>query len=487
MSKTIYLFLVAIIIRLFLLGYFINCHYNNDPSNFINHIVYQHNDYGYFIQPAENFYKTGTVEYLQGVPFAGRMPGYWFPYLIIRSVVDRNVAITLLVVLQFLLSALSVVLLAKVAFKIFENKIAFWITYWTSLLSTFTSIFDYQTIGESFSVSAIIFFLYYLLNAQKNKNKLDYLLSGLFLTWAIFLRPFLGLLIIFIPIYILLSNGVKSIPIKLLKRRLIYSSLFVIPFVIAETVWISRNYYSKQEFIPLESGLTSYGKLYSNGWQSIRQMIYGWGEETAAFEPNSISRWIRDENMDKSFDFPGSIFKNVDYNSNEITELKSIYKKYQNSSSHSMDAYLDTLIVAKADSIRNIYAINNPFEYNVIAPIKASQRLIFKSGSGYLPLPSFSQMSFFQKMIKVAYSLLYYMVLFLGFGGIVLMLFKKTDFKHGILLSIIVCNLVLTLSIASSIQENRYFITAYPILIIGTAYLLTFLYKRFKSKLLKVQ
>ncbi|HXP51252.1 MAG TPA: hypothetical protein VN922_14940, partial [Bacteroidia bacterium] len=154
--------LVAILLRgpLWLyFGHLVNVHLPADQK------IYSHfvkDDYMFFFDPVDNFFRTGTFGYYGNVPFTGRMPGYSAVYFLFRLIFSQQLAAYCVVGLQFLLSSISVYVLALTSYKIFESRRAFYITYCLYVLAVFPGFFDFIIVAESFSVSALIFALFFL-------------------------------------------------------------------------------------------------------------------------------------------------------------------------------------------------------------------------------------------------------------------------------------------------------------------------------------
>ena len=147
------------------------------PDLMVNDLVLKHADYNYFLAPVDHFFEDGSYYLKEGQCYAGRMPGYWFIYMLLRFVLSASAALNTLIVLQIVLSGIAVFYLAKVANSLFKSERVFALTYLLFLLSSFTSVFDFQTISESFSVPAFIFSLYFLIEiyhrVRRTKKALD--------------------------------------------------------------------------------------------------------------------------------------------------------------------------------------------------------------------------------------------------------------------------------------------------------------------------
>lgn len=425
-------------------------------------LAYIQNDYGYFFKPVDNYFDFGQYTYNGEDPFAGRMPGYWFPYMILRFFFERYVALNLIIIFQIFMSSFAAVLLARLAFKISKVKLSYFICLLIFSTSAFLLPFDYQTVSESLSVSTFIFSLYFIYNYHEKSNYiLRLLLAGFFCAWMIFLRPFTGLSLVFFCVYIFFQKQ-KNFNISLKS-----TVLFLVAFFIMEFGWCIRNYNTFDKFIPLETkSHISYGKIYSESWIGIRTLVTAWGGDAAYFEPNSMSQWFRMKEDLRSLDevIPEQVFQNVTtYSKDDINDLRNSYLKFKSSEEYTVGCKLDIDITEKSTKYLADYKQNNLFEY-YYNRLKGFNRLIISSGSSYLALPPIEKMSIFQKIIKLFSAGMYYVVLLFGSLHIITLILKRNFFaliNFGLLFS--TCCVIV---FYSSIQESRYFLIPFTILML---------------------
>ena len=442
--------------------FFIYEHKKNPEAVFVGGI-FKHNDYGYYLKPVDNYFEKGMLTYNGKEPFAGRMPGYWFPYLMLRSVFPQQMALGVLFFMQIVFSVFAGVFLARLAYFISGNNLTYFIALFFYSINWFVSPFDYQTIAESFSVSAGIFSLYFLIKYVKNQNPKPLLISGFFLAWMIFLRPFLGLSIVVFGLFVLISK-------KPFLKSVRYAFLLVLPFLIFEGAWIARNYNTFKSFIPLETHADiSYGKPYAKSWITVRTLVNGWGEDAAYFEAESVSHWFRfaDDKRKITEVIPKHVFENVNtYNRDSLLALRSQYLEFKIDPNHFPDDILDKKINRKSNIYLADYKKNNPYKYQLNL-WKGAKRLIINSGSPYVPLAPFSEMPILIKGLKLFYALFYYFIILSGGIMLLIELFKGSAFARlnfGIIISV-----VLVFVYYSTIQEARYFIFPYMILTLYSA------------------
>jgi hypothetical protein len=475
----------ALLIKVIILGYFLYQSQQLTPGRVIGHVVVKQNDYGFFLGVVDNYFSTGTMTYIEGKPFAGRMPGYGIPYMLLRYVMPQQAALVSLIFLQVLLSAISVYVLARMALMLLRHEKYFHITFFLFAISTYTSLFDIFTLSESFSVSAVIFMLFFLFRYVERERAADLVLAGFFLAWCIFLRPFLGLFIIIIPLSVLLwkwkRNGFA--------KAFTHAALLCLPFIVFEAAWIIRNYNALGKFVPLETALNeSYGKHgpYRASAIAIRQLITGWGGVTGEFYDNSEAWWFHHAQGEQvnNYQFKPHVF-NDGFTRDSLVRLKEIFNASGDMArtEHERDS-LNTVAETIALKYAESYKQSNKLRYYVLNPFVRVKQLAFSNPNLLMPLPKFSEMNILQKGIKLGYTAMYFIIVAAGLIGALIMLFKrKMDLRWFMLL---VIPLIITLTIIFnplSIIENRYFLTAYPALLLFTVYLYSVIRKQREERI----
>lgn len=462
-----------LLLRVFILFYFQSSSNLINPERAISPFGIIQNDYYMFLGPVDHYFATGSYTLYEGSNevFAGRMPGYAAPYFLLRLVFPKPVALPLLIICQILLSVVASYILGRLAFTWTGSLLIFYGTVLLYTISTYTSLFDLFTLAESFSVSAIILFVFYLDKSFQSPNKLIFvLLAGFFLGWAIFLRPFLGLMIVFVPLILLVRHIRQSD--GSLRTGITRVVLFCLPFVVMESAWVARNYIQKNQWILLEEGLSaSYGDfgIYGKAAMGIRTLINAYGGDAAEFRQGSDAWWFHHASDQEAelFAFPSWLMKNE-------PELRGKLEQIRGGYFQSMDTTLtlqvrtlsnETTAALAYDLARQIKR-EHPFHFYGWNNLKRLRRFIITNGTYLLPLPRFSDMTLLQKGIKVFYAGLYVGVLLLGFAGLVLS--QKSvppNWIRTVILSLLL-SLVIAIVLVGGIIENRYFITMYPWLLI---------------------
>jgi hypothetical protein len=479
-GKSFFWIIIAVLIKSALLSYFIWQSQRLTPESVKHGIVVMQNDYYMFLHPVDTYLKTGVFT-LDGVhTFAGRMPGYSTPYFLLRCVFDQPMALCLLIIFQIILDALSVYCLAWLAFLLLKHKHYFYIVFFIAAISMYTSIFDVFTLTESFAVSATVFFLYYLYTAFEKQKRPHILVAGAFLTWLIFLRPFLGLLILFVPVIIFM----RTWRLESLKTAILKGFIFVLPFCIGESLWIIRNYSMLHKFVPLETPLdVSYGKYgsYRSSAIAIRQLISAWGGETGEFYDHSEASWFHYAKGKEveAYEFKSHVF-NAEFNKDSLIQLKkwfnaSVSPEFTNEQKDSLNA----LAEQTAMRYKRNYIHHNKARAYFLNPFIRLQKLVFSNPSMSMPLPRFGQMNLLEKIIKLFYIARYFVIIILGFIAGFWMLVNRTyNWFCLVLISVPVAIILAIIFNPLSIISNRYFLCAYPVLMLFAVYFLSIIQTR---------
>ncbi|MEO5569829.1 MAG: glycosyltransferase family 39 protein [Bacteroidia bacterium] len=476
----------ALIIRICILTFFLHAAKQAFPEKSIGFVGLKQNDYEYFLGTVDQYFEKGMFQYefSPGKPFAGRMPGYSAPYMLFRFLVSsKETALFLLFSLQILLGAISVYLISRIAEKIFQSSKAFLYSFILLAVSAHTAIFDVYSLSESFSVSAICFFLYYIFKYFEERKAVYLLLSGFFITWAFFLRPFLGTLLILFPLALILYER-KNLSVS---KFITTCFLFFIPFVICESAWIYRNFVVMKKFIPLETSLSeSYGEMgaYRTSAISIRHLIQAWGGVDMEFEGGSEANWFHVTPLAQANDyiFPTFAF-NASFNKDSLIQLKKIFNASVDTSLTAVERdSLNMLASAIALRYTDDYRSKNMFRYYFINPVKRFYRLLFTNTTGMLPMTPFNQMNLLQKMVKLFYFSLYLFVTIAGTIGMTLFFFSQKKLTAPAFILVIFPWLVaLTLNMYG-VSGFRYFVNTYPVFIVFMVFLIITIINRYGNK-----
>ena len=205
---------------------------------------------------------------------------------------------------------------------------------------------------------------------------------------------------------------------------------------------------------------------------SLRKLISIFVESSEPWDKKAMGSYF--------FSYPSSIYNVEDipktpyYNNDSIEALKNYFT---NLNSETFSEIEDNLICEKIKRYTLSYQNKNRIFTTFIAPGFMTKKFLFHSGSFYLPIDFNSkQITLFQVLFKYFQSAFYYFILIFGFLGLILK-------RHYFIITIPFFLIVLFIWIFHNI-ELRYFLYAYPSLILGTSVLCKEIKNQLKNKLL---
>ncbi len=390
--------------------------------------------------------------------------------MLLRFVFSKNIGLSLLIIWQFLFSALSVYYLAKCIYLLTNKKSLFLIGFFSYLFFSYIIQGDLWTLPESFSVSAYIFHLYFFIRFWKeNKNK-NLIISGGFLTWAIFLRGFLLTYLIsstIILLWLLYKMGLK------LKLAAIKLMLFFLPFIIAESIWITRNYMLLHQFIPLQTifvpgqkidANVDYKGRYKNSVLALRKLVVSWGGNAVDYYPDSETGWFLSEVRKQggnTFPFPNKIFF-TGFTKDSVYELKHLITiSFKDTFPVKEHLRIENLIINKSMSYISKIRQQKPFIYYFESRVKRIKNFLLQSVVSNWPGPPFRNSSLLYKFYKLCTLFFYYLILSLSFFALIYQLLFNRRLEIGWYLSLNFFILLVTFSYLIESAENKYFLTGF--------------------------
>ena len=131
--------------------------------------------------------------------YAFRTPGFSFLYLPIRFFFSKENSILVFILIQTLLNALAKFCIVVLIYEFSKNKLLSLIAFFSLCTIPYFSQYNNIILTDSLGLSFLIFSFYYLyFGVKKDFNHRIIFFSGLCLTTAIFLRPFLIFVLIFL-------------------------------------------------------------------------------------------------------------------------------------------------------------------------------------------------------------------------------------------------------------------------------------------------
>jgi 4-amino-4-deoxy-L-arabinose transferase-like glycosyltransferase len=292
--------------------------------------------------------------YDKGIYYAFRTPGFAVIYYPIRLFFNFHSSLYIVIFLQILLNVITKYLLCLLVFRITKNRIAFFLGVLFFMFSIHSSFYNNFLLTESFASFFLITSLYLFYKGLNSKNKWTFLWSGLFLTEAMLLRPFLAPL--FLPLVILIYLQFKKENIKILIL------LFLFPLIIFESFWLPRNYIKSGEFIPLSKTMDIFE--YSNkAFLSQKKIIENLSVSGEWWVKSSPTYWFtkKDDKRSPLSVYPKIFFTNYKDTSLLINAKKNYLKSTDSSYPIKMRSDYESLASNQLIELNNRFELKNKY------------------------------------------------------------------------------------------------------------------------------
>jgi hypothetical protein len=442
---------IAFLIKLGLFVYFAINFYKNTPADLVSNFIfiYSGDTTGYY-EPMDSFV-NGT-----GYDSFCRMPGMLPIYYVLRLIFSAMWAKTWMIVLQFVTSTVSVYVLALIAKTVFKKDRVFYITFFLYAFSSFVSIWDHKGYADSFSTSFLIYSFYFLLISKSRRQNSNLLISSLFITWAVFIRPIVG---IAIPLFVLFY----LFDLKNLKQTFKTCFLFSLPIVFFLFLWAQRNYAQTGKIILLQGPLSECFPGLTPELLSIRDLVVSWGGDTQPWAKGSDGEWFFQKKTAAAEPESKGIYTAA-YNLDSLIKLREIFLlTFKDSLPPAQKLDYKNYVNNKTKIYVESYRQEHAFKYYFLNKFVLVKRFVFPSRLDGLPFPKLSEMSLLQKMIKGGYLILLLLVSVFGLLGSFIAFYRKS------FLPVIPLAFILILSVGMGYVEQRYFVPVYSFFVILSA------------------
>jgi hypothetical protein len=371
--------------------------------------------FAYLVFQYSNYWQTGPVEGLavhagdtsgyfdpaeslaQGAGYSSvcRMPAFAPIYSPVSAVFNPYIAFQVVILLQFALGIFSVVLVARLAGHLAQNKKAYYIAGIVYASSFFISVWDPMLLSDSLGNSFLILAFYIAIRFKNEASWNLVLWSSLFLTWSIFFRQ----------IHVLFIPALYFIMIK--RAQFVQTSvLFGIPVILAFGSWSFYNYSKTEKFIPLVDDYSScYGYL-PKELLVIRNLIIAWGEDCQPWVPNSASQYLIAKEGCTNSPLTDRHYTTA-YGAEELKQLKEDYHRFYYELEGTSKDSLGNEIISRARKYKSAYMHEHPSDYYILNRFRLMKQFLIPARIDNIPGPAFAQMNIIQKGVKVgSYALL---------------------------------------------------------------------------------
>lgn len=402
--------------------------------------------------------------------YAGRMPGYGAVYAAARLACAPPSARNVVVIVQVLLDVLTSLLLLRMVRALFTGQLLRWLAAALLGFSAYAAVYDYRLVTESISLSAVIICLYGYYRAWAAPRSAGWLLlSGIAVAWAVFLKSYLGLLLVGLPLLAIGIGGraawrTRQYWVTFIGRHLVW----VLPFVVADSLWLARNYALYHgRFVPLQIGLLA-GYDVPESDLYLRQYVVSWGGNPTYWEPEAHIRWFVDSTRTPP-PFPAVAFTRA-YPPDSIVALKAAFQRagdHQLPPAHrrAIDQNLAVRLQAATAAQRR----EHPGQYYVRTTTGLLRTFLFHNGSYNLSRIPFAQASLPLKLLRLFYTLLFALVVVAGIVG-AMFIGRRRAWASLFVVPIVLC--IGLFPVVFRTPEIRYLALAYPFLSICAAFML---------------
>lgn len=462
---------IAFIIKLVLFIFFAFNFYHYWPEVNITNVIFNASgDTSGYYAPLESLVQG------KGYYSMGRMPAMLPIYVPLRLFFSVEWSKTLIIILQFLVSAVSVYVLAKTALLIFKKQRIFYLTFFLYAFSSFVSIWDHIGYMDSFGTSFLIFSIYFV-HQYKITQKWKHLFwSGFFIAWSIFFRQLHGLVVPLVLLFFLFD--IKNIK-RTIQNGIVYCSVLVISL----SAWSYKNYHDFNKRVIFTGSLTeAFPGMITEELLKLRELITIWGGDTQPWVKGSDAEWLLYVKYDSDHTEPPT--KNIytkEYNVDSLRNLKRMYVALRTDTSLTEPQKTELKHRVNEAATRYIasYKSEHFVRYILVNRLIIARRLLFPPRLDDLPFPSLDKMNIIQKIVKGGYYVLLLLVNFIGLIGCFLALRKR------IFLSVIPLTFVFVLTFIFGYVEQRYLVPAYCFLVIFVAYVTDLVYEFYLRRSVK--
>jgi hypothetical protein len=453
-------------------------------------------EYGYFIhhsnllKPAEHFrwYQDSgdTVSYLQPIDnllatgeYVGdpqnpatrafRMPAYGFTYLALRLLVGGDMAKTALILLQVVVSGLSVYFVARIAHAVRPARGVFVGAFLLYGLSSFVSVFDFYVLTESLATSSLVFCVHALFRYQETRRMTHAFWAGVLFTYAFFLRPFLAPLVLPFATYLwLVSPPADAPPARGRPPALRAVLAFLASALVAEGLWVGRNQlrYGRPVFFQ-----TSMQGVLQPPDHAAIEWIKSFGGDFAWWRPGATGTWLREDSplQSEPHEIPAAIL-GPGCELPVILQARTRYSEFQREADAERRRRLAPPITTVFDRCREQYVKRNPLDHHFTARLRLLRTFVVHGGP-ILPFGSFESLERWSWpfLIKLSQVGLYWVILVGGMIGLApIGASRRLEALPVVAVPVFV---LLLFPFVLRMVEARYLCPAYPFLAVAAAVL----------------
>ena len=400
--------LLALCIKLIL--YFLFILPDNNPKRKFSGPFIKSADHIEYISPIDNFIDKGVYAVANSSePYAGRLPGFVFPYIVFRVVLSEKPANICLGMFILIMAIIASYILSLLLYQLTKKRWAFIIGFLFINFAPYFWHYEWTLHTSSLGVSCLILFLYYFHSYSNLYLKKHLLFAGFFLCWLVLLR---GFCFVYLPIAIYFLFYFEKCSAKSIKEMAITIFIFLLPLGIFQSTWIARNFISLHKFVPFQTSFVpgTESKNPEYGYQSItkysltkvRELIFTWGGENAWYFPDSDISWFawKGGKNNSDFAFDESIFFDG-FTKDTLAALRNqVFFSYRDSLTESQHDSIENKIISTAEHLKTKFKENKKGYFYFYTPIKRLRNYLLRNVTQDWPGPSYKKLNFLQKLFR---------------------------------------------------------------------------------------
>ncbi len=396
-----------------------------------------------------------------------KSPGYSFLIYFFLISSDLAKALDLVVIFQLLLSSISVFILAKLAFLVTKSNLTFLLVFVFYGFSSYVTEYDRIILADSFTVSFLIFSLYYLyLGVIKNKN-VYWFYAGIGFCITIYLRP---LLIVVLASLLIISFFKIGRDKNMFVSEIKYLAKLFLPFIIVLSLWGARNYYYHQKNEPLMR-LSAYDQEYKKSYYyDLHKFVQSWSGDAVFWDPTAEITWFGCDTKFKAnnaINLPNYIYTSK-YNYQDLVNLRNKMRIFDSSSVKNLQ--LKNEICSQLKDYTFSFKNENPVMYYLFPFKIASKFLMNRGGTTSLFNKKFSELLLVEKAFKLL--MMFFYTISCCFGIVLSIIYSikfvlnkrhsATDLFYAHVSMYFILTIV-AVCFVYRFGEYRYFVPIYPI------------------------
>ena len=464
-------FIIALVVNIFWLYASKITHNPNGSEIYISGIELQKD-----LNASENFIKTGNYYFgknnLGEDDYTYRLPGFLFVYLPFRLFFGIHGALTAIVILQVLLSALASLVLSRIVYNLTKNPIYYYLSFFLFLGGAYVQQYNFGLNRESLATYVLIFALYFLQKWNSNKKFSLLIIFSLLLTWCFLYRAFLAppIFLIFAIILFYQWNKNNKLPIKI-------AIIIFLPSFIFFSYWIPRNYILTGKFIPHET-CASVSLKSANG---VSQLIKTWGGNIFSWVENSEASWFEKPDSTTEKEVSDNIMPSFLFNDKLILDtLKKARACYRIAINTAIPIKERFYYDEKGAEIFNRFILYQKQKFPLRTYITSKFIYLFNFLNQPIGLRTMNLRYPLNVLFTFITSFINYLIFFGGFLISIILLFMKKSYKYLFFGQIIVFFLIVFFVGFFTIEQRR-IAHIYPFLLINILFLMKFIFEKQKK------